>query len=327
MKDSYLEIRKDRENRITGVSRDHFRLNELHDEIIKQVLILSVDRVKEKYGPLPCPFSFFVMGSAGRSEQSIWSDQDHGIIYQDQSTEIESYFLKLGKEISEGLYLAGYDYCDGGVMASNPLWCKSLYDWQQQLVKWILDSSWESIRQLLIFIDGRCLYGEPEYVHQLKTIVYQTLHKQHLLTKILANTSFFKKGVNILGNLLVETHGPHTGSLNLKEIGLFPYVNAVRLLAIKGNMMETSTLARLDRLTGAWFPSSDKELYKQQYLKLLNYRLLFVNHIDYESGHYLPIHTLTKGQRKEIKNIIKDGKGLFRHVRKSLEKDDQFGNG
>ncbi|MGG3468274.1 DUF294 nucleotidyltransferase-like domain-containing protein [Neobacillus pocheonensis] len=319
---SYLEIRDYRNRQIPEVSLDHFKLNRLHDEIMKRVIHLSINQIVVKNGPPPCPFSFFIMGSAGRSEQSIWSDQDHGIIYQETNPDTQVYFLQLGKEISEGLYQAGYDYCDGGVMSSNPMWCKSLFEWEQQLMNWILDSSWESIRHLLIFIDGRSLFGEPEYIDKLKTLVYQTVHKEHLISKVLGNTMFVKRGINILGNLLVETHGPFAGSLNLKEIGLFPYVNAVRLLAIHENMLETSTLSRLDRLENNILPSSEKELYKGHLVTLLNYRLLFGNHTNYESGHFLSIQTLTKKQKRELKDIIRNGAVFYRLVRKLLEKDD-----
>ncbi|MGG1676179.1 DUF294 nucleotidyltransferase-like domain-containing protein [Neobacillus sp. NRS-1170] len=319
---SYLEIRNYRDSRIGEVSRDHFRLNDFHDEIMRQVIELAVCRTKEKYGPLPCSFSFFVMGSAGRFEQSIWSDQDNGIIYQEVSPESQAYFLKLGMEITAGLYLAGYDYCDGGVMANNPIWCKSMFEWQQQLTNWLLDSSWESIRYLLIFIDGRSIYGENKYIEKLKTIVYQTVHKEQLISKVLGNTLYIKKGVNVLGNLLVETHGPYAGSLNLKEVGLFPYVNAVRLLAIKANVTGTSTLSRLGQMQEAGLSSIEKDLYKKRFLQLLNYRLLYGNHTDYKSGHYIPIQILSKEQNKELKTIIRNGAAFFRLVRRLIEKDD-----
>src|SRR4051794_22835154 len=105
---SYLEIRRFRDAQIIWVSSNHSQLNQFHDEIINRVIHVSVQQIEDRYGPLPCPFTFFMMGSAGRFEQSVWSDQDHGIIYQLQGTEILTYFLALGKEISQGLQLAGY---------------------------------------------------------------------------------------------------------------------------------------------------------------------------------------------------------------------------
>jgi CBS domain-containing protein len=322
----YEEIRSYREQQLTAVINDHFKMNQLHDEIITKVIELSLSRIQVRNGPPPCPFSFFVMGSAGRFEQSIWSDQDHGIIYQQQSDIIKDYFLELGKEISQGLQIAGYDYCDGAVMSSNPLWCKSISEWQQQLSKWILDSTWESIRQLLIFVDGRSMYGVEIYMEDLKLLVYQSIHNGPLLKRIFTNTLHFKKGMGVLGQLLVETHGPHAGLLNIKETALFPYVNAARLLAIKENITETSTLLRLESIPDSLIRTSTKELYKQQFLKLLNYRLAHCDNKDYESGHYLRMDTLSKMQKNEVKEILKNGLALYRFVKILVAKEDGHGD-
>jgi CBS domain-containing protein len=319
---SYLEIRRIRDDQIISVSHNHLLLNKLHDAIISRIIHVSVKQTVEKYGPIPCPFSFFMMGSAGRFEQSVWSDQDHGIIYQHQGTNIQTYFLKLGKEISYGLQIAGYEYCEGGVMASNPLWCNSLSDWKLQLRNWTIDSSWESIRQLLIFIDGRSLYGEASYLENLKIGVYQIIHRENLLKKVLNNTMHLKKAIGVLGQLLVETHGTHTGSINIKEKALFPYVNAVRLLAIKGNILETSTLSRLEKLSESELPSTKKELYKKQFLQLLSFRLTLSKPDNYENSHYLPIASLSKHQRIAVKDILKNGAALSRYVQNIIEKED-----
>ncbi|HEY2420083.1 MAG TPA: DUF294 nucleotidyltransferase-like domain-containing protein [Neobacillus sp.] len=323
--ESYIEIRQYREQQMSHVARNHLKLNQLHEENLLQVVNLSIKNISEEYGPPPSSFSFFVMGSAGRLEQSVWSDQDHGIIYHVQDDVAKSYFLTLGKEISKGLHDVGYEYCIGNVMASNPLWCKSFSEWEQQLGDWISEASWESIRHLLIFMDGRSVYGEPLYVDQLKKIVYQGVHKEHLFKKILNNTMYLKKGVSVLGQFLVENHGPYSGFLNIKEIALLPYVNAIRLLAIKENILETSTLARLDQIPEKWMNSSAKDLYRDSFIKLFHYRLLSGNHLDYSSGHYVPINQLTKEQKKEIKDIIKHGSELFYFAQRLIEKDDSVG--
>jgi CBS domain-containing protein len=314
--DTYSAIAVFRKAHIQEASKDHFKLNEFHDHMIKQVLDLALKDVLTRYGPPPTPFSFFVMGSAGRYEQSVWSDQDHGIVYQVQTATAKAYFLALGKEVSKGLYQAGYPYCDGGVMSGNPFWCKSRSEWEKQTKNWALDSSWESLRYLLIFIDGRSVYGQHKLLDQLKSFVYQIIHEEHLLPRISKNTQHLKKGVGVLGQLLVETHGVHSGSLNLKETALLPYINAVRLLAIQESLLETSTLSRLDKLQ-----FHDKDLYKALFLKLLNYRLLFASHKDYESGHYLPADNLTKEQKNDIKDIIKHGMTLHQHVSKLINKE------
>ncbi|MDQ1147558.1 CBS domain-containing protein [Bacillus sp. SORGH_AS 510] len=322
----YEAIGKFRQSHIQQVAQDHLLLNEFHHQILTKVLETAIQHISLRYGPSPTPFSFFVMGSAGRNEQSIWSDQDHGLIYTDTSDVAKSYFLALGKEISKGLYQAGYPYCDGGIMAGNPLWCKSLSEWQEQLTKWTTEASWESIRYLLIFLDARSVYGVAEYVKILKQQIYQTVNNQHLYSKLLNNTLHLKKGINVLGQLLVETHGPHTGSLNIKELGFLPFINAIRLAAIKEHVLETSTLSRLKKLSLTWMSAKERDIYIQQFTQLLNYRLRYCHSTDYDSGHYLPIRHLTKDQTREVKDIIKSGSALYHNVRKLLEKDDTYGD-
>lgn len=323
---SYLLIKKLREQQQSAVSLDHFLLNQHHDHIIIQVVKLAISRIQEQYGPPPCSFSFFVMGSAGRFEQSIWSDQDHGIIYHEQTEETKAYFLALGEEISNGLNHAGYPFCDGAVMANNPLWCKSLLEWQQQLANWMLESSWESIRHLLIFIDARSIFGEPSFVKHLKEYVYQYVSKEHLLRKILQNTLYHKRGMGVLGQFLPETHGLNTGAINMKETAFLPYVNAIRILAIKANIIESSTLERLELLPVKYLPLTKKHLWKQQFLRLLNFRLALGDHKTYVTGHYLRISSLTKQQKKDFREILKNGEALYRYVKKFIEKEKENGN-
>lgn len=324
--DSYKEILRYRNEHIGLASIDHYKLNLLHDEIMKQVVRLAISISIDRDGPPPCPFSFFVMGSAGRFEQSVWSDQDHGIVYFEKSEQAKTYFLALGEEISNGLYRTGYNYCDGGVMSNNPLWCKSLYEWQRQLADWILESSWESVRQLLIFIDSRTLYGEELYIKQLKSFIYQSVQKDHLLKKLLNNTMYRKKGIGVLGQFLTDTHGPHAGTLNIKETALFPIVNSVRLLAIKGSITSSSTLTRLSQLPERWIPADKKQLYQSDLVTLFEFRLKHGDHINYDNGHYLPMDTLSKEEKSKMKEILKTGSALHRYVKEFIEKEESNGD-
>lgn len=318
--DSYEDIRKFRDLQIKEFMHNHFLLNQFHDKIMLQVVDLAIKNMREQFGPAPVPFSFFLMGSAGRFEQAIWSDQDHGIIFEETNQSSLDYFLHLGKEISKGLYIAGYEYCDGNVMASNPTWCKSTLLWEQQVKDWIQNSSWESIRNLLIFIDSRTLYGEMHFIDRIKDFIYHTIKEVHLYKRIFENTMFLNKGIGVLGQFLTETHGAHSGSLNIKEKAVIPYVNAIRFLAMKESVIEASTLKRLEQLSEKWLSLEEKEKHKQQFLKLLQYRLLYGDHSDYDTGHYLNIDHLPKNEKKEIKQIIKSVLSLSQHLRRIVEK-------
>ena len=322
----YMDIRDYRNQKMKKPPSDSIILNEWHDDIMRRVVHQSLELHASSNGPPPSSFCFFVMGSAGRQEQGIWSDQDHGIIYEQNTEEAKQYFVSLGEEISNGLAITGYRLCDGKVMASNPFWCRSLAEWKGQVDEWTNEDSWESIRYLLTFLDGRCLVGQEAYIEDVKRTAYRFIHEKHLINRILENTMHAKKAVNMLGQFLVETHGTYTGLLNIKETGLFPYVNAGRLLAISGNLMATSTRLRLQELPPSVLNEENKEKFSRQFLKLQKYRLLYGDHTDYESGHYIYIDRLSKAERKELKDLIKDGQQLNEYVRKFAKKEGHHGN-
>lgn len=322
---SYEDIKKYRDHKIFDYLHDPSLLNQFHDEMMLKVVWISLKKLEAEIGPAPSPFSFFVMGSAGRFEQGIWSDQDHGIVYEDTGQNKKKYFLQLGNEISRGLHQVGYSYCHGDVMASNPSWCKSRSEWQEQISNWAKENSWESIRSLLIFIDSRPLYGEKLYINKLKEFTLMTIHSKKLLPHIYENTIYYKKGIGILGQFLTETHGSFTGQLNLKETTLLPFVNSIRFLAMKERILESSTLSRINRLSEEVFSEEEKESYKHQFSNILKYRLLYGNHSNYEASHYLNIASLSKPQKKEIKEILKTVISLSNQLRRLTEKEGLYG--
>lgn len=315
---TYLEVRKNRDAHLNSVRFDSSKLNQFHDTLMMNVVDIAINQSEATFGPAPSPFTFFVMGSAGRLEQSVWSDQDHGIIFTEDSSKAKDYFLQLGKEITKGLFLAGYPYCEGGVMAENPLWCKSTVDWQQQVNRWISESTWESIRNLLIFIDARPLYGESQSIFDIKQQIFQTIHLKHKLERMWENTMHVKKGLNAFGQFLTESYGHYAGKLNLKGKVLQPYINAARLLAFSEKKNESSTLSRLE-----WLQDSQ---FREDFQALLELRLRYSPTNDYESGHYLAVNLLSKKEQVFLKEAIKRSSTLRKRVRKILEKEDSNGN-
>ncbi|MBM7587509.1 CBS domain-containing protein [Bacillus pakistanensis] len=309
----YLSLKNWRLSNVVNHQSSTDELNHFHDSVMKKLFVMALNKVKEDLGPPPCRYSWFVMGSAGRFEQAIISDQDHGLIYEAANEENSNYFRMLGEEITKGLHTIGYPFCEGDVMSSNPLWCKSKQEWKVQLTEWLEEESFESVRFLLILYDARNLIGEDGGVKLLKQQIHEFIEKQpDFLNRLLVNTRHVKKSVGIFRQLLPETHGPYAGCMDLKHSAFFPFVNSIRLLAIKEKVGGTSTISRLEKLTG--FPEYRKrlEMYKEDFEKLLQYRLQYHKNIteNYDDAHYLDVKKLNKIERKEIKQIFLNGKRL-----------------
>lgn len=317
--ETYESIKQWRDKNITAYLADSVSLNKFHDQVMCKVFDLAISRVKK--GSPPCEFSWFITGSGGRFEQGIISDQDHGLIYEISNVDNDTYFKKLGEEVSYGLYIVGYPYCQGNVMSSNPLWRKSMHEWKEQLLKWMDDESWDAIRYLQIFYDARVLIGKNSYVKELKMVIYQyQLKNRTVLKRFMANVTHVKNVIGPLGQILVEQHGMYQGSVNLKYAAFLPYVNAIRVLSIKEGVYDTSTLDRMKCLKETKEYSKAIKDCEDNFLMLLRYRLTLFQGESYTDTHYLHIESLQKEQRKEIKRILKDGKKLHDYVIALIEK-------
>lgn len=298
---------------------DPNQLNQLHDQVMKYVLAISMRKMEEK---VPCAFEWFITGSGGRYEQGLISDQDHGFVFEKTDPKTMAYFLKLGEEVSDGLNIAGYPYCLGKVMASNPLWCKSLEEWKAQLFQWMEEESWESIRHLQIFYDARALIGTGHFVSELKDYIHQ-YKREHpvLLKRLLDNVMHLKSSIGPLGQILTIEKGKYSGCVDLKYSAFIPYVNAVRLLTLKEEIQETTTVDRMKVLLERDAYGKELVIFNQCFHDLLKYRASLLHQVeDYEDTHYLKIKQLNKEERKEIKKILKNAKSIHQYVANMIEK-------
>ncbi|PAQ13907.1 hypothetical protein CD798_12950 [Bacillaceae bacterium SAOS 7] len=294
-------------------STDEF--NYFHELVMNKVVSLTIDDMVKEHGPLPGDFSWFVMGSIGRYEQAVNSDQDHGLVFENNDEYTNEYFLTFGKRLCVNLQFVGYPYCIGNVMSSNPLWCQSIESWERQLDQWLLEESWESIRYLLIFYDARVVVGEASPIQKLKQRLHQFLHqKPHLLNRFFDNTSYMKKGIGVFGQFLTESNGPYKDCLELKHTAFFPYVNSIRLLAIKENLEQTSTLSRIHALSKLPAYNRQLEPYADHFDKLLSYRL------QYADGYHLNVKKLNKIEKLGLKQIILGGRDLQRYAETTVKR-------
>lgn len=216
------------------------------DAIIDKVITFSL----EKAGPPPCKFAFLTMGSEGREEQTLISDQDNAIVYEDtdQPDQAKKYFDSLAQLICDQLDMAGYRFCSGQNMAKNPKWCQPLSKWKEYFNTWIRTSNPENLLHSSIFFDFRGTWGDMELAEELKQYLLEAIGKwPGFLRNLTENTLYFKPPLGFFGNLLVETEGEQKGSLDIK-LAMLPIIDFTRIYALKTGISQTNTLTRLFRL-------------------------------------------------------------------------------
>jgi CBS domain-containing protein len=303
-------------------------LNEAHDWLIQRSIVLSEYIMNETgYGLPPVPYAFVLFGSGGRKEQTLWSDQDNGLIYEltdhDNQELVSNYFANLAKHIVDGLKILGYPPCEGDVICSNASWRKSISDWNQMLQTWLGEPNWEHIRYLLIVEDMRAVYGDTTLVDRLKQFLghYLSEHRP-ILEYLLQNTLHRKASLGIFGQLLTERYGEDAGGVDIKYGSYIPIVNGIRLMAIQAGIMETSTLERINKLF-------EYELVTEELAN--EWRSAFVLNLElrsrtpfeeveglYSSRGKLSARLLSKQARQELKFSLRVGIDLQKYVQKKI---------
>jgi CBS domain-containing protein len=219
------------------------------DAILDKIMTLSLEEV----GPAPCAFVFLIMGSEGREEQTLVSDQDNAIVYADPSTDTEAeaaddYFTRLADLVCTRLDMAGYRFCTGNNMAKNPKWCQPLSVWKQYFHTWIRKAKPEDLLNSSIFFDFKGAYGNLSLASELKDHLFESIRGwSGFLRNMTENALYFKPPIGLFGKLRVESEGKHKNAFDIKY-AMLPITDVTRVYALKNNVRQTNTLSRLFRL-------------------------------------------------------------------------------
>nr|WP_246098588.1 DUF294 nucleotidyltransferase-like domain-containing protein [Saccharibacillus brassicae] len=303
-------------------------INEMHDRLMRHAVELCEREMGEAgFGPPPVSYAFVVFGSAGRREQTLWSDQDNGLILSDAEHEgKETYFEQFGRRLTDILETAGYEKCEGKVMCSERRWRRTSSEWSAQLHAWRSDLSWEPVRYLIIASDFRLIAGDAALAeHWLRSFHDGLRGNTELHAAILRNTVRHKKTLNVLGQVMTERFGDHAGDFDVKYGMYIPLVNAARFLAIQHDVEESSTLRRLQRLIQ--FEAASLPLLEPAYeafLTALRLRSLTDASDDgglLHSSGYLSNEELKK---KERFYELRDGLILVRKLHRVLQRQLRF---
>ena len=194
----------------------------------------------------------FVMGSEGRGEQLLKTDQDNGLILADSvaaSPGSEAVVVEACRRFSAALRDFGYPDCPGGIMVSNPAWRRSASDFAGVVRHWLLRPDPEGLMALAIFIDAQAVAGDASLLTGVRAEVDRLVAADDaLLGRFAAAIDLFPDSTGGWWNRLLQI-GEHEGhTLDLKKAGIFPIVHGVRALALREHLQTTATAARLDAL-------------------------------------------------------------------------------
>ncbi len=189
-----------------------------------------------------------VMGSEGRGEQLVKTDQDNGLVLGPNLTWED--VAPTTRAFVEALADLGYPPCEGDVMVSNPDWTQPVDAYKKTLSRWINQPDEISFNQLAVFLDASPIAGDARLLSTLKEHVFDLLDNQSVVLGHIAKPMLaFPTPLGLFNRLITEKQPPNAGKLDIKKGGVFPIVHGVRCLALEQRVLETSTLDRIHVLS------------------------------------------------------------------------------
>jgi CBS domain-containing protein len=192
----------------------------------------------------------FVMGSEGRGEQLLKTDQDNGLILRERTLVNDAHVALACQRFTQALRDFGYPECPGGIMVSNPAWRRDVRDFTVEVRRWLLRPEPDGLMALAIFIDAHAVAGDAMLLAVVRAEVDQLVAADDVLLGRFAAAidSFPDASAGWWNRLLLV--GEHD-TVDLKKAGIFPIVHGVRCLALREHVPATGTVARLDALVAA----------------------------------------------------------------------------
>ncbi len=213
-----------------------------------------IELAEEELGEPPIPYCFVALGSMGRDEQLLVTDQDNAIILDNTyiAAEHNEYFEKFAKIICDGLDKCGYSYCTGDIMATNPEWRMTRAEWEECFADWIDNPNPKALLNASIFFDLDGVYGRLKWAEQLNGFIVRRARKNNRFLACLARNAMNRTPpLGFFKDFVMEKDGQHKNSINLKRRGTAPLADLIRVHALAVGSRSKNSFERLDDIQEA----------------------------------------------------------------------------
>jgi CBS domain-containing protein len=301
---------------------------EINDALVARLIALAERRLA--VGGLVKPASNYCwlsLGSDGRREQLIRTDQDSALVYEDpaesEREQTAAYYGRLASEVTQGLASCGFALCPGNNMAGNPEWCQPLSIWKEYFRKWIRVPKEEALLNAATFFDFRPVHGDFALARALRECITGELASDRTALILLAkNAAHNPPATGLWERLNVEKKGPHDGLFDLKLRAMKPVTEAVRVLALDSGVHPlTGTIDRIERMA-----ADDRSIecirpdIVEAYELFMRYRVLYGTRGE-DAGRYLDLRKMSVQELRRLKYLFSSVSSLVKLVQVRYQLD------
>lgn len=312
--DQMNSIEMERFLKLPSVPALHKSCTEYRDALAAQTMaIVAIEMAAGGSPPPDLPSALLSMGSDGRAEQTLITDQDYLIVYGDGGgDEADEWFRRFSELLVERLVEVGFKKCTGDIMPSNPTWRGSMSQWHRKLlaiVRYEYDDYAKNLMDLIVLSDARFVAGDSALASQLVTLI-RGLEKDyfHVLYGMAKAATNMKIALGFLKRIWTEGSGEHRGEFNLKLLAWAPLVMNVRIISINQGIPATATLERIETLQkeGSFSEGMAAGL-KDAYLILTRHRILLQIKVIkgiLKDSYYLNPYQLPAYEREKMRQAL-----------------------
>ncbi len=260
-------------------------------------------------GPAPCRWAWIVLGSLGRGEQLLRTDQDHALVLE--SGGHDAYFAAFAGHVSGTMEVLGFEEDQFGVSATQPLWRGTPEEWADRLAGWMREGAGDALLRLSIVLDARVVAGEKDLALRPFQAFYGNLTAAAPLLHTFAQDAL--RNPSPLG-MFKQLKLDRSGQFDLKLRAILPFIDAAKVLASSaGKAHVSSTVGRLEAVKDG----SNDELMNSAihaYEILLEMRSKFASDAN-EHGRYIDPEALDQLDKQLLRNVLKTLEALQAHLK------------
>lgn len=280
--------------------------NGIHTRFVMELIATVNEQIIEKAFQLVVPQALhnhcclIVMGSEGRGEQILKTDQDNALILADGVD--WPGLAEVMETLTHILHQLGYPLCPGKVMVNNPKWVKTQSEWLHTLKDYAFEGNEETMMDLAILADSHAVAGNRELLAPVKHRLHELMAEQELLLATFTRPALrFSVPLSLFGKLKANKDG-----LDIKQGGVFPIVHGIRALALENGIEANNTFLRIEQLEARKVlePSTASNL--SEALKLF-IKLRLRQQLDQQAGgmqQHLKIEPLSRAERDLLRHSL-----------------------
>ncbi|GAK86684.1 predicted signal-transduction protein [Vibrio ponticus] len=292
---------------------DSLLSNGIRTRFIMELISAVNEQIIEKAFELVVPPALhdhcclIVLGSEGRGEQILKTDQDNALIIKDGLHWEQC--AKVMNELTHTLQQLGYPLCPGNVMVNNPEWVKSQSEWKLTLKQWSKATNAEQVMKLAIMADAHAVAGNEDLLQPVSDHLHKIMFNNMLTLQDFSRPALqFSLPLTLFGNVKNDKQG-----LDLKSGGIFPIVHGIRTLALEYGVIEKNTFERIETLRCKKILEPETADNLNEALKLF-FKLRLAQQLSNQHSH----------NRIDLKQLDRSERDLLRHSLHVVKKFKQF---